>query len=111
MLSGAPFKRLDREGRQVADRRGEMVRLMGASHDILNELVTTDHFRGSSVVGFRPSIRISCSLGFEAHQRRHGTVDAVRQWCCRSTCMTQPVCSLSRRTSRGATARPGPMPA
>ncbi len=50
MLSGPPFKPLDREGREVADRRGERVRLMGASHDILHELATADHFRGTKVV-------------------------------------------------------------
>jgi len=58
MLSGGPFKRLDREGRLVAGRRGEQVRLMGASHDILHELVTTDHFRGSKVVSINISILV-----------------------------------------------------
>lgn len=48
MLSGPPFRR-EEGGRLVVDRSGEQCRLMGASHDILHELVMTDHFKGSKV--------------------------------------------------------------
>lgn len=48
MLGGSPF-RGEQNGRLVTDRSGQQCRLMGASHDILKELVTTDHFKGSKV--------------------------------------------------------------
>jgi len=48
MLSGAPFRR-EEGGRLVIDCRGEQVRLMGVSHDIMHELVTRDHFKGTKV--------------------------------------------------------------
>lgn len=41
------------------------VRLMGASHDIMHELVTTDHFRGTKVVG-NPALATR-SLARQAH--------------------------------------------
>lgn len=69
-LSGAPFKRGDREGRLVIDRAGEAVRLMGASHDIFRELLTAEHFRGCEVAYVsrcdRPAWAAVCLQMFEA---------------------------------------------